>query len=63
MDQHPGRRRVPRGDVHWLTFSDLRQSVVDDVVRIREHPLTPKDVPVHGFIYDVKTGRLLPVES
>jgi carbonic anhydrase len=37
--------------------------VVDDVVRIREHPLTPKDVPVHGFIYDVKTGRLLPVES
>jgi carbonic anhydrase len=50
-------------DVEWLTFTDLRQSVVDDVVRIREHPLTPRDVPVHGFIYDVKTGRLLPVEA
>jgi carbonic anhydrase len=49
--------------VQWLDFKDLSKSVVDDVKRIREHPLTPKDVPVHGFIYDVKTGRLLPVEA
>lgn len=49
--------------VQWLAFKDLGKSVVDDVKRIREHPLTPDDVPVHGFIYDVKTGRLLPVET
>ena len=49
--------------VQWLAFKDLSKSVVDDVKRIREHPLTPKDVPVHGFIYEVKTGRLLPVEA
>jgi carbonic anhydrase len=48
--------------VAWLEFSDLAQSVRDDVERIRNHPLTPKDVPVHGFIYDVRTGRLVPVE-
>lgn len=48
--------------VQWLAFSDLAKSVVDDVKRIREHPLTPKDVPVYGLIFDVKTGRLLPVE-
>lgn len=47
--------------VAWLTFTDLAQSVRDDVARIRAHPLTPDDVPVHGFIYDVKSGQLLPV--
>jgi carbonic anhydrase len=48
--------------VAWLTFKNLEQSVRDDVLRIRNHPLTPKDVPVWGFIYDVKSGQLLPVE-
>lgn len=48
--------------VAWLTFKNLEQSVRDDLIRIRNHPLTPKDVPVWGFIYDVKSGQLLPVE-
>lgn len=48
--------------IAWLTFSNLAQSVRDDVLRIRSHPLTPDNIPVHGFIYDVRTGRLLPVE-
>ena len=48
--------------IAWLTFKNLEQSVRDDVIRIRNHPLTPKDVPVWGFIYDVKSGQLLPVE-
>lgn len=48
--------------MQWLTFTDLARSVREDVARIRAHPLTPKDVPVWGFIYDVKTGRLIPVE-
>ena len=47
--------------VAWLTFTDLAKSVQDDVARIRQHPLTPDDVPVHGFIYDVRSGKLLPV--
>lgn len=45
----------------WLAFQDLAQSVRDDVSRIRNHPLTPENIPVHGFIYDVKLGKLLPV--
>jgi carbonic anhydrase len=44
--------------VHWHTFEDNAKSVVEDVQRIRTHPLVPKDVPIYGFIYDVKTGRL-----
>jgi carbonic anhydrase len=33
------------------------------VRRIREHPLVPKTIPIHGFIYDVRTGRLNEVEA
>jgi carbonic anhydrase len=44
--------------VHWHTFDDNAKSVVEDVQRIRNHPLVPKQIPIYGFIYDVKTGRL-----
>lgn len=44
--------------IHWHTFENNENSVVEDVRRIRTHPLVPKDVPIYGFIYDVKTGRL-----
>jgi carbonic anhydrase len=32
------------GQIAWLTFADLAQSVRDDVERIRSHPLTPKNL-------------------
>lgn len=44
--------------VHWHTIADQAKSVVDDVRRIREHPLVPADVPIFGFIYDCKSGKL-----
>jgi carbonic anhydrase len=44
--------------VHWHTFEDNAKSVLEDVQRIRTHPLVPKHVPIYGFIYDVKTGLL-----
>lgn len=47
--------------IKWLTFKNLEQSVVDDVKRIREHALVPREIPIHGYIYDVKTGKLIPV--
>ena len=47
--------------VDWLTIADDEQSVVDDVVRIRTHPLVPGRIPIYGFIYDVSTGRLVEV--
>jgi len=48
-------------DTAFLSFSDLDQSVRDDVAAIRESRLLLKGVPVTGFVYDVKTGRLRPV--
>ncbi len=47
--------------IDWLTISDNEQSVVEDVTRIRSHPLVPGDIPVYGYIYDVATGRLVEV--
>ena len=44
--------------IDWLTIADSTQSVVEDVRRIRNHPLVPGDIPIYGYIYDVKTGRL-----
>lgn len=49
-------------DQEFLPFSDLEQSVRDDVQAIRTSPLLLKDVPVRGFIYDVKTGLLSEVK-
>jgi carbonic anhydrase len=58
--KHEGGSPV-RKTIDWLTFSDLAQSVRDDVQKIKEHPLVPNHIPVTGFIYDVHTGRLLQV--
>ena len=44
--------------VDWLTFTDDEKAVVEDVKRIRNHPLVPKSIPVYGYLYDVKTGKL-----
>ena len=47
--------------IDWLTIDDNARSVVEDVARIRNHPLVNKSIPVHGYIYDVKSGRLMEV--
>jgi carbonic anhydrase len=45
-------------EIDWLTIADRQEAVVDDVRAIRSHPLVPARIPVYGYIYDVKTGRL-----
>jgi len=44
--------------IPWLTFKDNARAVAEDVRRIRTHPLVPASIPIYGYIYDVKTGRL-----
>lgn len=59
IGQGPGSKE---GDfISWLTIADLAKSVVEDVARIRNHPLVPANIPIYGYIYDVKTGRLVEV--
>jgi carbonic anhydrase len=47
---------VERAGVDAAQYLD--QSVVDDVARIRAHPLVPGRIPIYGYVYDVTTGRL-----
>ena len=49
--------------VDWLTMKDNAAAVVADVRRIRNHPLIPRSIPIHGYIYDVRTGRLEEVSG
>jgi carbonic anhydrase len=47
--------------IDWLTITDQAKSVTADVQRIRQHSLVPKQIPIYGYIYDVKTGKLVEV--
>ena len=49
--------------IDWLTISDNVKSVVEDVQRIKNHPLVPGEIPVYGYIYDCKTGELVEVSE
>jgi carbonic anhydrase len=49
--------------IEWLTIPDQKQAVVDDVLRIRTHPLVPPSIPIYGYIYDVKSGKLIEVDA
>lgn len=47
--------------VNWLEFDDVSRSVVEDVTRIRHHPLVPKQIPIYGYYFDVHSGKLVEV--
>ena len=52
-------------DASWQTFSMVTDQVAalrDDVHKVRAHPLIPDTVAVGGFVYDVDTGLLDPVD-
>ncbi len=69
---HGRRPRIPGGKAHssraaqyieFLTIPNQKQAVIDDVERIRNHPLVPASIPVYGYVYDVKTGKLIEIEE
>src|ERR1700677_3242146 len=49
--------------IKWHTIRNQEASVTQDVRRIREHPLVPKSIPIYGYVYDVRTGRLDEVKA
>ena len=49
--------------IEWLTIKDQKRAVLDDVARIRDHALVPKSIPVYGYLYDVRSGKLLEVDG
>src|SRR5437868_2378263 len=47
--------------IDFLPFGNLEQSVRDDVAFLRNSPLIPQSIDISGFLYDVKSGKLIPV--
>ncbi|CEI61429.1 hypothetical protein FVEN_g5863 [Fusarium venenatum] len=43
--------------IAFLPFGDLEQSVRDDVKFLKKSPLV-LDVPITGYVYDVKSGKI-----
>jgi carbonic anhydrase len=49
---------------NWLTgFESPQAGILASVKMIREHPLLPKDLLVHGLIMHPETGRLEPLTT
>jgi carbonic anhydrase len=49
--------------IDWLTIDDQERSIVADVRRLRAHPLVPGYIPIHGYVYDVTSGRLREIAA
>jgi carbonic anhydrase len=49
--------------IKWHTIANQAASVLQDVRRIREHPLVSADIPIYGYVYDVHSGRLEEVRA
>lgn len=47
--------------IDFLPFRDLDQSVRDDLELLSQSPLLQPGTPIHGFVYDVRSGLLREV--
>lgn len=45
----------------FLPFTDIEESVREDIALLKQSPLTPDDVEISGAVYDVDTGRMTEV--
>jgi carbonic anhydrase len=52
---------APADNIRFHSFSDLKENVEQQVKKIKSTKFFTKEIPVHGFIYDVKTGKLSKV--
>ena len=47
--------------IQWLTFTNQEQGLVEDVKRIRNCSMVPSTIPIYGYIYDCKSGKLVEI--
>jgi carbonic anhydrase len=49
--------------MHFFSYEDPVQHTREQIEMVRSHPWIAKDVPVRGFVFDMKTGLLSEVEA
>ncbi len=57
------KRRVDTGGWEFLATTDQLATMRDDIALIGSCPLLPDDLEVAGFIFDVHSGALVPVDT
>lgn len=58
-----GMRGVDASQFEFLTTDDQLATLRTDLARIADHPLIPPDLEVGGFVFDVHSGELRPVDE
>jgi carbonic anhydrase len=58
MHEKLAARGIDAEAVDFQPFADVEEAVRESVRRVRESSLLPDSFEAHGFVYDVKTGRL-----
>lgn len=48
---------------HFYAFRDVEENVQQQIQKVQSHPWVSGEIPVRGFVYDVKTGQLSEVAS
>ncbi len=61
LERNTGAAAVEPAAFH--AFSDLEENVRQQIARARSHPWIPEGIPIRGFVYDVKTGKLKEVAA
>jgi carbonic anhydrase len=49
--------------INWLTINNQEASVIEDVKRIRNHPLVSDTISIYGYIFNVKNGEIREVKE
>jgi carbonic anhydrase len=53
--------QAPIAPARFYSFTDPEKNTREQVQKARSHPWISQEVPIRGFVYDVKTGRLTEV--
>jgi len=52
---------APVVPAHFDAFGNVEENVRQQIQKLKLHPWIPKHIPVRGFVYDEKTGKLKEV--
>lgn len=47
----------------FMPFADPVESLIEDVKKLRAHPLVSPRIPIYGYMYDIETGALTEIKE
>ena len=50
--------QAPIAPARFYSFTDAEKNTREQIEKARSHPWISEDIPIRGFVYDVRPGRL-----